>query len=146
MIRSAKVLSFCLLIVLALGLSAAPARFMSYPTIHQDTVVFTWEGDLWRVARTGGTAVRLTSFPGNEYGARISPDGRWIAFTASYDGQEQVYRMPIAGGEPERLTWEPWGARSIDWSRDGGRVIFRSFRRITYQPVTQLFSVAPAGE
>jgi tricorn protease len=124
-----RVIPLGLLLALVMSCSlaaAAPARFMQFPDIHGDTVVFTYEGDLWRVDAGGGTARRLTSFPGEEFAARFSPDGRWIAFTASYDGAPAVYRMPAEGGEPKRLTYMPGYLQTLGWTPDGEEIYFRS--------------------
>ncbi len=76
-------------------------------------VVFSYAGDLWLASSSGGTATRLTADPGLELFAKFSPDGQWIAFTGQYDGDEQVYVMPTAGGVPEQLTYYPArGSRS----------------------------------
>ncbi len=102
-------------------------RFMTDPDIHGNKIVFTYEGDLWTVNSTGGTALRLTTFPGKEYRARFSPDGKQIAFTASYDGKQSIYVMPSEGGTPKRITYNPGGGQTVTWTPDGKRVIFRSF-------------------
>ncbi len=103
------------------------ARFMTYPDIHGNEIVFTYEGDLWLVSTNGGTATRLTSFPGEEYRARFSPDGKSIAFTASYDGPEAIYVMPATGGTPKRITYNPGDDETVTWTPDGKRVVFRSY-------------------
>ena len=46
--------------------------YFRYPTLHDDTVVFTAEGDLWKVSDKGGVAQRLTSHHGVEARAAIS--------------------------------------------------------------------------
>ncbi|HEX9252519.1 MAG TPA: peptidase S41, partial [Ignavibacteriaceae bacterium] len=97
------------------------------PDIYKDKIVFTYENDLWLVNSNGGTATRLTSFPGNEFSAKFSPDGKSIAFTAGYDGTYSVYVMPSEGGEPVRLTYTPSSAQSIAWTPDGKRIVFRSY-------------------
>jgi tricorn protease len=109
-----------------LALAAGEGRLMTYPDIYKDKIVFTYENDLWLVSSGGGNATRLTSFPGNEFSARFSPDGKSIAFTAGYDGTYGVYVMPAEGGEPVRLTYLPGSAQSIAWTPDGKRVVFRS--------------------
>jgi tricorn protease len=117
------------LVLLGSTLFAAAAeegRFFIYPTIHNDKIVFTYENDLWTVSSQGGLATRLTTFPGNEFFAKFSPDGKWLAFTASYDGAPAVYLMPAEGGSPTRLTYHPGGAQVIAWSPDGMEVIYRS--------------------
>ena len=80
-------------------------RMMRWPSIHGDNVVFTYGADLWLAKTDGGFARRLTSHPGIEGNARISPDGKWLAFSGMYDGNMDAYVMPLEGGEPKRLTF-----------------------------------------
>ena len=87
--------------------------YYRFPAIHQDVIVFTAEGDLWRVGIRGGVAQRLTSHPGMESHAAISPDGRTLAFSAEYEGPTEVYTMPLEGGPPTRRTYE--GERHSLW-------------------------------
>ncbi len=102
-------------------------RFMTDPDIHGNKIVFTYEGDLWLVSSDGGTAMRMTTSPGDEYRARFSPDGKFIAFTASYDGAQSIYVMPSEGGTPKKITYNPGGAETVTWTPDGKRVVFRSY-------------------
>lgn len=113
-----------------LAASHAENRWIRNPDIHDGRIVFTCEGDLWTVPATGGTASRLTSHPGTETLARFSPDGKRIAFTASYDGGVDVYVMPAAGGEPRRLTFHPADDDVIDWTPDGRFILFSSERAV----------------
>ena len=92
------------------------------PAVHGDTVVFTAEGDLWTVPAVGGVARRLTSTPGTERGAKISPNGETVAFYADYEGPTEVYTMPLAGGLPERRTWDG-RVRPVAWAPDGRLVV-----------------------
>ncbi|MFA7228254.1 MAG: hypothetical protein WC061_04400, partial [Melioribacteraceae bacterium] len=101
-------------------------RFMRYPDIHNDRIVFTYEDDLWLVGSAGGSATRLTTAPGIEYAAKFSPDGKWIAFTGSYDGSSNIYLIPSNGGEPKRLTYNPGGVQTVAWTPDGEKIVFRS--------------------
>ena len=117
---------------------SAQTKLLRFPDIHDNRIVFTYGGDLWMVAATGGTATRLTAHPGVEVFAKFSPDGKSIAFTGQYDGDEQVYVIPSGGGEPKQLTFYPargplaprWGYDNqvYGWSNDGKYVIFRSLR------------------
>lgn len=106
-----------LLLLLLCGTSAVQAASGYYrsPAVHGDRVVFTAEGDLWLAPLSGGLARRLTSHPAEESQVAISPDGRLLAFVAAYDGVPDVYAMPLAGGEPRRLSF------------DGGRVFVQGF-------------------
>ncbi|MBR5056313.1 MAG: PD40 domain-containing protein, partial [Bacteroidales bacterium] len=114
------------------------ARLLRYPGVGGDNIVFTYAGDLFRVGIDGGDAVRLTSHVGFEAFARISPDGKTIAFTGQYDGNTEVYTMPVTGGEPKRITYsalvgrdnvgERMGLTNIVmcWTPDGKEIVYRS--------------------
>lgn len=112
---------------LALGLLAlstampagAAAGYYRFPALHGETVVFTAEGDLWTVASAGGTARRLTSHPAEETRAAISPDGRQVAFSATYEGPTEVYVMPLAGGQPKRISFDNGRTLALGWTADG---------------------------
>ncbi len=133
---------------------AAQTKLLRFPDIHGDRVVFTYGGDLWTASVNGGTAVRLTAHSGVETYAKFSPDGRWIAFTGQYDGDEQVYVIPSGGGEPKQLTFYPsrgplaprWGYDNQvgGWTKDG-RIYFRSQRDSWTLPIARLYTVSPSG-
>lgn len=113
------------------------------PAVHGETVVFTSEGDLWSVGIHGGAAQRLTTSPGMERLASISPDGKTIAFQANYEGPDEVYTMPITGGLPERRTWDD-GARPAGWTPDGRLIIVTS--RYSTLPSARLVLVDGQGK
>ena len=102
--------------------SARPGYYR-YPAIHGDTIIFTAEGDLWSVSAKGGAARRLTSSPGKEFHAAISPDGQTVAFSAEYEGPVDVYTMLVDGGLPQRRTWDG-NAFVAGWTPDGRRGFF----------------------
>lgn len=114
------------LAVFASGPAEARNGYYQFPDLHERSVVFAAEGDLWTVADTGGTARRLTTHAGFEYFPRYSPDGKSIAFTGEYGGNRDLYVIPAEGGEPRRLTWHPDPDEMIDWTPDGKKIIFRS--------------------
>ena len=125
--RSAIYFAFTLFIMVsAIQLSGqAPEGrrgYYSSPSLLGDTIVFSSEGDLWTITVSGGAARRLTTGTGNEERAHISPDGKTVAFSASYEGPTEVYTMPIDGGLPQRRTWDgesdPEG-----WAPDGRLMI-----------------------
>ena len=83
----------------ALPASAEEARLLRHPHIMGDKVAFVYAGDIWTVSAIGGSASRVTSMPeGLEVFPRISPDGKWIAFSGEYAGTRQVYVVPFEGG------------------------------------------------
>ncbi len=130
-------------------------KLLRFPDVHGELIVFTYAGDLWLVRTSGGTASRLTSHSGLELFAKFSPDGQWIAFTGQYGGDEQVYVVPTAGGEPRQLTFFPargplparWGYDNqvYGWSPDGGSVLFRSLRDSFDVASSRLYLVPVAG-
>ncbi|WP_374348517.1 S41 family peptidase [Chitinimonas sp.] len=111
------------LALLAAALSASSFAtsngYFRFPSIYRDTVSFTAEGDVWTASLNGGEARRLTSNPASEIRSSISPDGRWIAFTAAYEGPQEVYVMPLQGGEPTRLTFHNSRALTLGWTASG---------------------------
>ncbi len=143
------------LVVTGATLASAQTKLLRFPDIHGERIVFTYGGDLWLSHTSGGTAWRLTAHPGQELFARFSPDGDWIAFTGQYDGDEQVYVVPTAGGTPRQLTFYPangplpqrWGYDNqvYDWSPDGTAVLFRSGRYGYGLTNTRLFLQPVAG-
>ncbi|MES2697378.1 MAG: S41 family peptidase [Verrucomicrobiota bacterium] len=142
-----RVLCVCAATV-ALAAHAAHAETLSgyyrFPALHNDTLVFTAEGDLWRVAATGGAAQRLTTHTGSESLSAISADGRSLAFTGHYEGQPEVYTMPLSGGLPNRLTYEgeSTGALVRGWTADG-KVLY-STRHFSTLPGAQLVAIDPS--
>jgi tricorn protease len=146
------------LIFLAFGLAlpaAAQTKLLRFPAIHGDKVAFTYAGDIWVAPVTGGAAARLTAHPGIEVFARFSPDGKWIAFTGQYDGDEQVYVVPSTGGVPKQLTYYPargpltprwgWDNQVYGWTNDGTSILFRSLRDSWTLAEDHLYTVAISG-
>jgi tricorn protease len=138
---------------LVVGISAQ-TKLLRFPDIFGDKVVFSYGGDLWTASTSGGTATRITVHPGTETYAKFSPDGKWIAFTGQYDGDEQVYVIPAGGGEPKQLTFYPsrgplaprWGLDNqvMGWTIDN-KIFFRSLRDTWTLPVARLYTVSPEG-
>jgi Tol biopolymer transport system component/C-terminal processing protease CtpA/Prc len=106
------------------------AYFLSYPCLTPDgqTVVFSFEGDLWKAAVGNGQAVRLTAMQGYETNAKISPDGKWLAFTGRQLGNADVFVMPLAGGEIKQLTYHSANDEVNSWSWDSKTIYFTSNR------------------
>ena len=131
-------------------------RLLRFPAIHGNQIVFSYAGDLYTVASTGGVARRLTSDVGYEMFARFSPDGKTIAFTGQYDGNTEVYVMPAEGGVPRRVTYtatlgrddvsDRMGPNNIvmTW-KDDTHIVYRS-RQIEWNDFKgQLFQVSVNG-
>jgi tricorn protease len=152
--QSAVLLTAALLL-LCFAPHASATRLLRFPNVWHDRVVFSYAGDLWTVGTQGGTAVRLTSNPGLELFAKFSPDGRFIAFTGQYGGDEQVYVIPSGGGTPKQLTYYPaagplaerWGYDNqvYGWTPDGTAVLFRSARDGFTLTDSRLYTVPASG-
>ncbi len=139
------------LVAAAVLLTATPAaaleecRLLRQPDIQGDRIVFVYAGDLWTVARAGGTAARLTTHDGIEQFPKLSPDGRTVAFTAEYDGNTDAFTVPLAGGEPRRLTWHPSPDQVAEWYPDGRGILLRSRRASAPSRVDRFFRVPAEG-
>jgi hypothetical protein len=98
-----------------------------------DSIVFSYQGAIWRIPRTGGVMVRLTEKEGFDCRPAWSPDGQRIAFirgrTAfagpvrlieSEDGSEIA--LPRQVGARDKLSFSPDGTRLLSvFNREGGR-------------------------
>ena len=89
------------------------------PALHDQTLVFTAEGDLWTQTLGQKAATRLTSLPAEELGATISADGKWVAYVANYEGASEVYVIPVAGGVAKRVSFENSRVRVQGWTAKG---------------------------
>ena len=149
------VLLALLAVLFCAGSLAAQTKLLRFPDVHGDKVVFTYGGDLWLASTSGGPATRLTAHPGLEVFAKFSPDGKWIAFTGQYDGDEQVYVIPVTGGVPKQLTFYPargpltprWGYDNqvYGWTPDGKSVVFRSGREYFDLGDSRLYTISVSG-
>ena len=104
--------------------------FTSNPTLTPDgkTVIFSYEGDLWKADINSTAATRLTAMQGEETSPRVSPDGQWLAFSSNQFGNNDVYVMPLAGGDIKQLTYNDAGDNVDSWSWDSKSIYFNSSR------------------
>jgi Tol biopolymer transport system component/predicted Ser/Thr protein kinase len=112
---------------------------------------------IWTIDVEGGSPRRLTQGPGNDNVPSWSRDGRYVYFARQADGPSDVWRVPAAGGEAERVTHRG-GFFSFE-SIDGKTLFF--MRRMNPSPLLALplaggperevakcvsiFAVGPAG-
>ena len=121
------------------------AKLMRYMDVSDSQIVFVYGGDIWVVAKEGGTAFQVTNSPGEESWPRFSPDGQSIAFTASYNGNNDVYVMPVMGGVPTRITYNAYSDRLIDWHPNGQKLLFASSRESGMPRLKQFYMVKKDG-
>lgn len=150
-----KSVIFSLLAAAPALMMAEEARLLRFPATNGEEIVFSYAGDLYKVAATGGEASRLTSYVGYEMFPRFSPDGQTIAFTGQYDGNTEVYTMPATGGEPLRITYTATNSRDdlgdrmgpnnivMTWTPDGSGIVYRN--RIGDGFSGQLYTVNKEG-
>lgn len=121
------------------------AKLMRYMDVSDRQIVFVYGGDLWLVPKGGGQASQLTHSPGEESWPRFSPDGKSIAYTASYNGNADVFVIPSTGGIPTRVTYQSFLDRLLDWHPDGQRLLFASTRESGRQNTSQFYLVSKNG-
>ncbi len=139
---------WCLVTILLLSAPAdaqVNAKMLRYPDVSETQITFVYAGDIWVAPKTGGTAHRLSSPPGEESFPRFSPDGNTIAFTGNYDGNQDLYLLPSQGGNPTRLTHHPGADRMLDWYPDGSDLLFSSQRYSGRQRFGQFYRVSKSG-
>ncbi|HMA22937.1 MAG TPA: protease, partial [Gemmatimonadaceae bacterium] len=113
------------------------------PTVSKTQIAFAYANNIWTVDKTGGSARRITSFQGITENPKFSPDGKLIAFSAQYAGNEDVYVVPAEGGEPKRLTWHPGADIVQGWTPDGKSIVFNSSRATAAPSAAPRFWTVP---
>jgi tricorn protease len=126
MLLQKKCIGLTLLMAISLNQAAAQGfeGYYQYPDMHQNTIVFLAEGDIWKVSIQGGLAQRLTTHAEEEQCPVISPDGKTLLYSASYEGPREVYTMPLDGGIPTRWTYSE-GSSAVGWT-PSGKIIYQT--------------------
>ena len=144
-------------VLLALApLTAVRAALPRFPQPFGDRIVFVANGNVWSVPKSGGTAVRLTSAPGQDMFPRASPDGKWIAYTEANKAGTDIWVIPAAGGAARRLTFRPatepgTGGRHgpdnmvVTWTPDSRNVVYLSKGDQWNSWIQNLYEVPVAG-
>ena len=97
---------------------------VAYTVRSMDLKKDTSDADIYLIPFAGGEAVRLTTSPKAETSPRFSPDGKWIAFLSSREGDKsQVFLLSRGGGEASRLTDMKGGVGAFEWSPDSKRLV-----------------------
>ncbi len=187
-----KLLSGALALVLSSVTLASTIKRIQYPAISPDgaTIIFSWQNDLWSVARAGGMATRLTvhaavdsrpvwfrdgsriAFASARYGSTdvftmkpdgtelhrvtydssseipttVSPDGRFIYGQTNLWSRGDLFRVPVNGGDLQRLTNHPFEAPFAPFvSPDGTKVYYNrgAYRETAWQKPTMQSSALP---
>jgi len=119
-------------------------KMLRYPDISRTNIVFVYANDLWVVSRNGGTARPLASPPGQESFPRFSEDGQTVAFVGNYEGNRDLYTIPVQGGIAQRVTHHPTGETLYEWGPDN-ELIYYAGGQGGVPRATQLFTVSAGG-
>lgn len=114
-----------------IGISAQEkSYFLSSPSLSPDgkTAYFSYDGDIWKAGSNGGNASRITALDGEEINPRLSPDGKWLAFSSNQYGNYDVYVMPAEGGTIKQLTFHTGRDEMESWAWDSKTIYFTSSR------------------
>lgn len=133
------------------------ARLLRFPHMQGEKIAFVHGGDIWVCTRGNLNARRLTSYDeGFEVMPRISPDGKWVAFSGEYSGTRQIFVVPWQGGVPKQLTYYPdvgpmparggYDNLPYDWTHDSSKILVRSNRTSHGQRVGRYFLVDAKGQ
>ena len=125
-----KKIVFTLLSAFAISQVSAQEKvyFTSTPSLSPDakTVYFSYDGDIWSTDINGGNAARITALEGEEINPRVSPDGKWLAFSSNQYGNYDIYVMPINGGQIKQLTFHQAKDEVESWSWDSKSIYYTS--------------------
>jgi tricorn protease len=126
-------------------LDSTDTRLLSNPAVSAKNIAFVYADDLWVADLDGKNPRQLTSDLGLESHPVFSSDGQTIAFSAQYDGNTDVYTIPVTGGAPARLTTHPSADTVRGFAPNGKGVLFSSNRHVYSNRHQQLFTVALSG-
>lgn len=115
--------------------------YYQYPDIHGDQIVFCAEGDVWKVSTQGGLATRITTHLEEERYPAFSPDGKTILYSASYEGPQEIYTLPVDGGHVKRWSYEGDPSIANTWTPDG-KIVYAT-RAYNKKPDLRLVSIDP---
>jgi len=85
--------------------------------------------DLYAVADGGrGVATPLVASRFEEFGADVSPDGKWLAYSSTESGRTEVFVRPFADPGASRMQISVDGGDEVRWSRSGRELFYRTRR------------------
>ncbi|MDD2595899.1 MAG: S41 family peptidase [Bacteroidales bacterium] len=118
------------LISVAQIVTAQTLHFAATPALSPDgtEIYFSYDGDIFRVPATGGLAMRFISIGGVETRPKVSPDGKYLAFASDVQGNNDLYIVPVAGGDVRQLTFHEASDLPSSWSPDSKYIYFESGR------------------
>ncbi|MDE2751410.1 MAG: hypothetical protein OXI83_02425, partial [Gemmatimonadota bacterium] len=79
---------------------------------------------IWMAAADGSRNTRFTQGESSASSPAFSPDGEWLAFTTGRSGSNQIWVIPLTGGEARQVTDAKAGVGQFRWSPDGDAFAF----------------------
>ncbi len=104
------------------GLEFSPDGSRVVFTVAEPVKGTTRPRAIWMYELVSGRSRQLTFSGKNDSSPRWAPDGSSIAFLSDRDGAEQIFRLPMRGGEAEKLTDRKDRVRTFRWAPDGRRI------------------------
>ena len=115
-----------LFLLLSLYSFAETPLWMRYPAISPDgkEIAFSYKGDIYKVASTGGEAQQITMHEAYDYMPVWSPDGKSIAFASDRYGNFDIFLIAANGGNAKRLTTFSASEYPYSFTPDGKSIVF----------------------
>ena len=142
---SSTILFFWASTLSSLAIDPVDTRMLAQPAISSSHIAFVYAEDIWIANKDGSNPRRLTIDDGIESNPVFSPNGKTIAFNGEYDGNIDVFTIPVEGGIPTRLTWHPSPDIVRGFTPDGKSVLFLSPRNAFTNRYAQLYTVPVSG-
>jgi serine/threonine-protein kinase len=105
-------------------------KLLAYSAFTTVANVWTASGGGSDIANAAAAKPVTTGNQTVEYGS-ISPDGKWLTYDSNVNGNQDIYRVPLGGGDPEQLTKNAFDDFHPAWSPDGNEIAFYSIQNGT---------------
>jgi serine/threonine protein kinase/Tol biopolymer transport system component len=117
--------------------------------VFADNTSTTGRTDIFAVsAKEGGDPEPLVKTDYAETGARVSPDGRWLAYVSDRTGRAEIWVRAVSGGAPVRVSQS--GGNIPVWARNSRELFYREGSKmmavgikvgaeLAFEPAVQLF-------
>ena len=96
--------------------------------------IYTPRANVWsiRIPEDGVVSIAEAEpvTTGNQYieGVVVSPDGQWIGFDSDRSGNQDIYKVPVAGGQPQQLTTDAGDEFVYSWSPNAESLAFHAYQ------------------
>jgi serine/threonine-protein kinase len=95
---------------------------------------FTTMANVWTTTAAGSptenAAAAKPVTTGNQTieSGSVSPDGRWLVYDSNVSGNQEIFKIPLGGGDAEQLTRNGFDDFHPAWSADGSEIVFYSLQ------------------